>query len=149
MCWPNYAHYDRTEALVYNAERERRDAVTRAAHEDQVARTGENRVLTRGINGELVSYTRDEYGVGRLGLGPRINTRWGHLVYVLAIAVIIGIFVYLPLRNLLVEGDSGMLGFLVIPALLVILEIFAVRNLVREWRAHKLREARGLPRPAY
>ena len=149
MCWPNYAHYDRTEALVYNAERERRDAVTRAAHEDQVARTGENRVLTRGINGELVSYTRDEYGVGRLGLGPRINTRWGHLVYVLAIAVIICIFVYLPLRNLLVEGDSGMLGFLVIPALLVILEIFAVRNLVREWRAHKLREARGLPRPAY
>ena len=135
--------------MVYNAERERRDAVTRAAHEDQVARTGENRVLTRGINGELVSYTRDEYGVGRLGLGPRINTRWGHLVYVLAIAVIICIFVYLPLRNLLVEGDSGMLGFLVIPALLVILEIFAVRNLVREWRAHKLREARGLPRPAY
>ena len=70
-------------------------------------------------------------------------------MYVLAIAVIIGIFLYLPLQDLLIEGNSEMIGFLVIPALLVVLEIFAVRNLLREWRAHKLREARGLPRPAY
>ncbi|WP_299167014.1 hypothetical protein [uncultured Arthrobacter sp.] len=135
--------------MVYDAERERRDTRTRAAHEEQVARTGENRVLTRGINGELVSYTREEYGVGRTGLGPRINTRWGHLVYVVAIAVIIGIFLYLPLQNVLVEGNSEMIGFLVIPALLILFEVYAVRNLLREWRAHKLREARGLPRPAY
>lgn len=135
--------------MVYNAERERRDTQTKAAHEEHIGRTGEKRVLVRAINGELVSYTREEYGVGRLGLGPRINTRWGHLVYVLAIAVIIGIFLYLPLQDLLIEGNPEMIGFLVIPALLVVLEIFAVRNLLREWRAHKLREARGLPRPAY
>lgn len=135
--------------MVYDAERDRRDAATTVAHEEQVRRTGENRVLMRAVTGELVSYTRDEYGVGRLGLGPRINTRWGHLVYVLAIAAIIGIFLYLPLQKLLVEGNAEMVGFLVVPALLIVLEIFAVRNLLREWRAHKLREERGLPRPAY
>lgn len=135
--------------MIYNAERDRRDAATTAAHEEHVNRTGEKRVLVRAVTGELVSYTREEYGVGRTGIGPKISTWWGHLVYVIAIAVIICIFLYLPLQDLLVEGDSEMIGFLVIPALLVVLEILAVRNLLREWRAHKLREARGLPRPAY
>ncbi|GAB3544484.1 hypothetical protein GCM10027404_01270 [Arthrobacter tumbae] len=135
--------------MVYNAEREHRDARAKAAHEEQIGRTGEKRVLMRAINGELVSYTPEEYGVGRLGLGPRINTRWGHLVYVLAIAAVIAVFLYLPLQGLLVEGDTETIGFLVIPALLIVLEAYAVRNLIREWRAHKLREERGLPRPAY
>lgn len=135
--------------MVYSAEREQRDARTRAAHDEYVARTGEKRILMRAVNGELVSYSPEEYGVGRLGLGPRINTRWGHLVYVLAIAAIIAVFVYLPLQKLLVEGNAELMGFLVVPALLALLEVFAVRNLLREWRAHKLREERGLPRPAY
>lgn len=135
--------------MVYNEQREQRDARTTEAHEEHVRRTGEKRVLMRAVTGELVSYTPEEYGVGRLGLGPRINTRWGHLVYVSAIAAIIGIFIYLPLEKLLAEGDSGTMGFLVVPALLIVLEIFAVRNLIREWRAHKLRKERGLPRPAY
>lgn len=135
--------------MVYNAEREARDAETTAAHEEQIRRTGEKRVLMRAVTGELVSYTPEEYGVGRLGLGPRINTRWGHLVYVLAIGAVIGVFLYLPLHGLFVEGDPESGWFLIVPALLALLEVYAVRNLIREWRAHKLREEHGLPRPAY
>lgn len=135
--------------MIYDAEREQRDAATTAAHDEHVNRTGENRVLVRAVTGELVSYTREEYGVGRTGIGPKISTWWGHLVYVLAILAIIVVFLYLPLHGLLVERDPASGWFLLLPGVLILFEVYAVRNLQREWRAHKLRKARGLPRPAY
>lgn len=135
--------------MIYDAAREQRDSATTAAHEEHINRTGENRVLVRAVNGELVSYSREEYGVGRTGIGPKISTWWGHLVYVLAILAIILVFLYLPLHGLLVERDPASGWFLLLPGLLILFEVYAVRNLQREWRAHKLRKERGLPRPAY
>lgn len=135
--------------MIYNAERDQRDAATTAAHEELVNRTGENRVLVRAVNGELVSYTREEYGVGRTGIGPKISTRWGHLVYVLLIAGVIVLLLSLSIRAFMGFGEPLSPWFLVVPGLFVLLEIYAVKNLLREWRAHRLREAHGLPRPAH
>lgn len=134
--------------MIYNAERERRDAATTAAHEEHVNRTGENRVLVRATNGELVSYSREEYGVGRTGIGPKISTYWGHLVYVILIAAVIVLLLSLSIRAFLGFGEPLSPWFLIVPGLLVLLEIYAVKNLRREWRAHRLRTERGLPRPA-
>lgn len=131
------------------SEKAKRDAATTAAHEEHVQRTGEKRVLVRAINGELVSYTREEYGVGRKGIGPRISTWFGHLVFVIAISVIALTFLYLPLHRMFVEQDPTAGWFLIVTGLFVLLDIYAVSNLRREWHAHKLREERGLPRPAH
>lgn len=134
--------------MIYDAERERRDAATSAAHDEHVNRTGENRVLVRAVNGELVSYSREEYGVGRTGIGPKISTHWGHLIYVLLIAGVIVLFLSLSIRAFLGFGEPLSPWFLIVPGLFVLLEIYAVKNLRREWRAHQLRKERGLPRPA-
>ncbi|GAB3531151.1 hypothetical protein GCM10027403_01100 [Arthrobacter tecti] len=129
------------------SERAHRDAATTAAHEEYIQRTGEKRILVRAVNGELLSYTPDEYGVSRTGLGPKISTWWGHLVYVLAILVITMIFLYLPIHGMFVERDPEAGWFLIVTGLFVLLGIYATRNFRREWRAHQLRKERGLPRP--
>lgn len=130
--------------------REKRDEAARAAHEQaQRDRPDERLLLKRAVTGELVTYTEAERGVGRRGTGPVIQTWWGYLVASLVLAFV-GLFLTLGIAadHLDAARDPEWwwlpfwLGFW-LP-----LQWYFVHNLRREHRAHRLRRAKGLPRPA-
>lgn len=130
--------------------REKRDAAAREAHEAaQAARPDERLLLKRAVTGELVTYTEAERGVGRRGAGPVIQTWWGYLVASLTIA-----FVGLLIAGGLVVDHLGPppdTSWWLLPSWLLFwlpLQWYFLRNLRREHRAHRLRRAKGLPRPA-
>ncbi|GAA1343015.1 hypothetical protein [Arthrobacter roseus] len=132
--------------MVYDAERDKRDLATRDFHEERKA-AGEKRVLSRGNDAELYSYTREEYGVLRAGPGPVITTLWGHMVFVgLIFLGLIGFiwgYASLYFRPIPTPPWGGWFFGVAILALLV----YFARNLRTEWRARKLRKERGLPTP--
>ncbi len=139
--------FDKRDRL--RQERERRDAMASAEHEAAVAAApDEERVLVRAVNGELVSYTLAEYGVGKSGHGPTIRTWQGYAVGVL---FLVGLLVTL---TVMVVGDLADAPpdppWWFLPLLfgmaLPFITLFA-RNLRKEYRANQLRAARGLPRP--
>ncbi len=132
--------------MVYDAERDERDLVTRAFHDERVA-AGERRILARGNDAELHSYTPEEYGVLRAGPGPVLTTLRGHMIFtglvLLGLIGFIWMYASLYFRPIPTPPWGGWL--LGVGIFLVFL--YFARNLKIEWRAHQLRKERGLPTP--
>lgn len=129
--------------------REERDAVARAAHEAAVAAAPhERRVLVRARTGELVSYTREEYGVGKRGLGPTIGTWQGYAVGSVVLLGLFLLFVVGVARDLADGPPHPEWWYLPVISVFVlpVLALF-VHYLRKERNADRLRRARGLPRP--
>ncbi|WP_323959157.1 hypothetical protein GC088_11520 [Arthrobacter sp. JZ12] len=127
-------------------ERLKRDTAATAAHNELVKSTGEKRTLARAVTGELVSYSKDEYGVGKSGHGPTVQTVWGYLVMVVGLGGL-AVFGVLLLFQAIRDEPSAVLGAVFLIALALALLLYSLRNLVIEWRARSLRIQRGLPRP--
>lgn len=132
---------------AYDArEKARRDAATTDAHQQLIKSTGQKRVLVRASDGELFSYSKEEYGVAKSGHGPTLHTVWGYLIAVVALLALT-VMSFLILGQAIQVDPSAIFGagFLVLLALTLL--FYFTRNLVIEWRARKLRKERGLPRP--
>lgn len=129
--------------------REKRDEEARVAHEAAVAAAPhERRVLVRARDGELVSYTREEYGVGKTGHGPTIQTWQG---YAAGSVVLLGLFLFFVVVVARDYADAPPdPAWWYLPTISVVtLPVLAlfVHSLRKERRADRLRRARGLPRP--
>lgn len=132
--------------MLDKSQREKRDEATTTAHNVLVERTGEKRRLVRAVTGELVSYSREEYGVGKSGHGPTVQTVWGYMVMIVVLGGLTAMG-FLLLAQAIADEPSAAVGAVFMIALSLTFLLYSARNLVIEWRARKLRKERGLPRP--
>lgn len=106
------------------------------------------RYLRRAVNGELVSYLPEEYGVGRTGQGPKITTVWGHAILVAGEVVCLSLFFW----ALNVGAHAGHTdipaGMWFVLGFFILVMAYSTWNLIKEAKATKLRRRRGLPTPA-
>ena len=131
--------------MVYDRERERRNDAVYAEHKRAVA-AGDKRVLRTTSTGELHGYPGDEIGFtpGR-GQAP-VSTWWGMgiLMVFSAIMLIGGCWVFqLPLW----EGKGPEWGALWVIGLSGFFTPYAFTLARDEYRATRLRERRGSPKP--
>ena len=122
-----------------------RDEQARARHRELAAHDG-HRVLARGKDGELHSYTLDEYGSSTHGLESQVRSVWG--MTILSIVMVVGTVtcaVAFVVSFSSPEGPVwlGLLGTVVVGAFTWI----GGQATLREARAKALRRKRGLPDP--
>lgn len=101
-------------------------------------------------NGEIVSYTDEEYGVRKddgLGIIKPVNSSGGLLFLSLLMTALFGLMLY-GIVQMAVTDQWGILGEIWWMYLLVLYPLFAGwSGYFRERKAEKLRGARNLPRP--
>ena len=101
-------------------------------------------------NGEIVSYTDEEYGVWKddgLGIIKPVNSSGGLLFLSLLMSALFGLMLY-GIVQMAVTDQWGILGEIWWMYLLVLYPLFAGwSGYFRERKAEKLRCARNLPRP--
>lgn len=101
-------------------------------------------------NGEIVSYTDEEYGVRKddgLGIIKPVNSSGGLLFLSLLMSALFGLMLY-GIIQMAVTDQWGILGEIWWMYLLVLYPLFAGwSGYFRERKAEKLRGARNLPRP--
>ncbi|WP_144671255.1 hypothetical protein [Arthrobacter sp. U41] len=101
-------------------------------------------------NGEIVSYTDEEYGVRKddgLGIIKPVNSSGGLLFLSLLMSALFGLMLY-GIVQMAVTDQWGILGEIWWMYLLVLYPLFAGwSGYFRERKAEKLRGARNLPRP--
>lgn len=146
-CWPSSLWCGATD-VVYDAARQRRDDAAAAEHERLVRESGQQRILSRGRNGELVSYLPEEFGNGRTGIGPKISTARGYIVLV-AIAGAVSVFLTIVVASPYFDPRPDPPLFVwVMPLMLFGTTALFARYMVIEVRADRLRRERGLPTPS-
>ncbi len=134
--------------MVYDAGRQRRDAAMTAEHERLVRETGQQRILSRAKNGELVSYLPEEYGNAGRKSGPTITTARGYIVAVILVGVVSVLFTVLVAAPYFDPRPDPPLFVWVIPLMLFGTMVLFVHYLTIEVQADRLRRARGLPPPS-
>lgn len=101
-------------------------------------------------NGEIVSYTDEEYGVRKddgLGIIKPVNSSGGLLFLSLLMTALFGLMLY-GIVQMAVTDQWGILGEIWWIYLLVLYPLFAGwSGYFRERKAEGLRKARDLPRP--
>lgn len=134
--------------MVYDAERRRRDDSVTAEHERLVRETGQERILSRAQNGELVSYLPEEFGNGRKGIGPKITTAGGYIAFVAVCALVTLGTVGLIASSYIRDIPEPPLFIWVIPLMFLAVTVLFARYMMIEVRADRLRKQRGLPTPS-
>ena len=122
-----------------------RDEQARALHRE-LATQGGHRILARGKDGELHSYTLDEYGNSTHGLESQVRSVWGMTILsVVMVALTLACAVGFVVSFWTPEGPVwlGLLAAAVTAAFTWI----GVQATLREARAKALRRKRGLPDP--
>ncbi|MDR6413531.1 hypothetical protein [Pseudarthrobacter sulfonivorans] len=125
--------------------RSRRDEEVRQRHQQAVA-AGQQRVLTRTINGELHSYARDEIGVVTASSHPTVRSAGGFVVMALFFAAV-AVFSILLVAGPTSQGKDPLWGALLLTAGGVAGVAYAARLAVVAAKARRLRAERGLPEP--
>ena len=129
----------------YDAKRDERDRIVMLAHEEAVA-SGEKPHLLRTVDGELFSYKREEIGFVTGGSGPKITTGpgmlfAGTLCWIGALALAIFMF-------FVQDATTGeRVGLYIVAAFIAAIAWYFMHLGLAEYRARKLRKARGLPKP--
>jgi hypothetical protein len=110
----------------------------------------EQLIYRHAENGEMVGYTRAEYGVRKDdggGLVKPVNSSGGLLFLAILITVFFGMMLYAILQMALTD-QWHILGEIWWMYVLVLIPLFASwSGYFKERRAEKLRKARNLPRP--
>ena len=122
-----------------------RDEQARALHRE-LATKGGHRILARGKDGELHSYTLDEYGNSTHGLESQVRSVWGMTILSVAmVALTLGCVVAFVVSFTSPEGPVwfALLAVAVMGAFTWI----GGQATLREARAKALRRKRGLPDP--
>jgi hypothetical protein len=125
--------------------RSRRDDEVRQWHQQAVA-AGQQRVLTRTINGELHSYARDEIGVVTASSHPTVRSAGGFVVMALFFAAV-AVFSILLVAGPTSQGKNPLWGALLLTAGGVGGVAYATGLAVVAAKARRLRAERGLPEP--
>lgn len=125
--------------------RSRRDDEVRQWHQQAVA-AGQQRVLTRTINGELHSYARDEIGVVTASSHPTVRSAGGFVVMALFFAAV-AVFSILLVAGPTSQGKDPLWGALLLTAGGVGGVAYATGLAVVAAKARRLRAERGLPEP--
>lgn len=104
----------------------------------------------RAANGDMVGYSRAEYGVRKDdggGLVKPVNSSGGLLFLAVLVTICFGGMLY-GLVQIAITGQWHILGETWWMFLLILIPLFAGwSGYFRERRAEKLRKARSLPRP--
>ena len=113
-------------------------------------RPGEEDLIRRAENGELVAYTAEEYGVRKDdsgGLVKPVNSSGGLLFLAVLASLFAGGVAY-GLVRIAVDGTWEILGdvWWTIPVGILV-PLVAWTSYAKERKAEKLRKARNLPRP--
>jgi hypothetical protein len=107
-------------------------------------------IYRRAENGEMVGYTRAEYGVRKddgLGVVKPVNSAGGLLFLSILVSLFFGLMMY-GLVQIVVTGQWDILGRIWWMYLIALYPLLAAWNgYSRERRAEKLRKARNLARP--
>lgn len=126
-------------------DRQRRDDVTRAEHQQALAR-GEQRVLRTTATGELHSYAADEIGFTPGRGHAQVSTWWGMGIVT---TVLWAGFAFSWVLLLAPVGDGGrpFWGALFLTVLAGLLGWYTLGLARDEYRAARLRQERGIPKP--
>lgn len=126
-------------------DRQRRDDVTRAEHQQALAR-GEQRVLRTTATGELHSYAADEIGFTPGRGHAQVSTWWGMGIVT---TVLWAGFAFSWVLLLAPVGDGGrpFWGALFLMVLAGLLGWYTLGLARDEYRAARLRKERGIPKP--
>ena len=122
------------------------DDEARARHAQALA-AGEKRVLMRTREGRLHSYARDEIGIVPAGSGFKVTSAPGMAlmtVFFVAVAVFSVALVVAPTSR----GQDPLWGALWLAAGALAFALYAGRLARAEFRAQRVRRARGLPAPS-
>ena len=124
-----------------------RDAAATEKHHEAVAAGQSERMLVRAVNGELVSYLPEEYGVARMPHGNTITSAGGNWVMAgLMIASAAGLPLLISLG--MAESGSSPSGWLwAVPVIFLPLAFYFGAHARTEAHAVRLRRERGLPAP--
>ncbi len=134
--------------MVNDPHQDSRDAAATAWHKQAVAAGQTERMLVRAVNGELVSYLPEEYGVARMTYGSPITSAAGNWVMAgLLVALTVGLPVSVTLRLSPSAGTPS--PWLWIAPILILLPLagYFAWQARKESRAVGLRRKRGLPAP--
>ena len=126
-------------------DRQQRDDVTRAEHQQALAR-GEQRVLRTTATGELHSYAADEIGFTPGRGHAQVSTWWGMGIVT---TVLWAGFAFSWVLLLAPGGDGGrpFWGALFLMVLAGLLGWYTLGLARDEYRAARLRKERGIPKP--
>lgn len=128
-------------------QRDSRDAAATVWHNKAVASGQTERMLVRAIDGELVSYLPEEYGLARMTYGNTITSVWGNRLmagFMIAIMAGISLSILLAGRN---NPGQPPLWLWLMPLAFAALAIFFGKHALKEERAVRLRRERGMPAP--
>lgn len=133
--------------MTNDPNRDARDAAAMIWHQQAVAAGQTERMLVRAVNGELVSYLPEEYGVARMTHGNSVTSAGGNWalawsLLIIALGVPAAVAITAAIRNDSYPGALWLLPVLFIPAAL-----YFMRSARREVTAVRLRRERGLPAP--
>lgn len=131
--------------MVYDRERERRNDAVVAEHKQALAR-GDKRVLRKTDTGELHSYPDDEIGFSPGRGQAQVRTWWGMGI----VSAVLGLlFLGSCIMWLAPLGDGGQPSWgALFPMGLAGFGVIFTFGLARdEYRAKKLRQERGAPKP--
>lgn len=123
------------------------DQAVTEAHYRAVAAGEVNRSLVRGVNGQLASYTPEEYGVIRMRYSSTLTTAWGNCVMVVGLLTIMAMIPYAMMVSVDRGNGHPALWTWFLPLIFVPLVAYFARSAYVAGRAAKLRRERGLPTP--
>lgn len=132
--------------MAYASDRERRNDEVVWEHKAALAR-GEKRVLRTTADGELHSYSADEIGFSPGRGKPAVSTWWGMgILCCLLVMLSLGTLVVVLVP--LISGGSAPWGVLFVTVFLGLLGWYFFGLARDEYRATKLRQSRGAPKPS-
>jgi hypothetical protein len=124
---------------------DRHDDQIRTEHEQALA-SGEDRVLSRTVDGRLHSYARDEIGIVNASSQPQVRSTLGFIVLSIvfaAFAVGSVLLVFAPTG----QGQDPLWGALVLTAAAAGGAVYSARLARTAARAKRIRIQRGVPEP--
>lgn len=129
--------------MLDDAARSGRDEEMRRWH-DQALASGQRRVLSRTVSGELHSYARDEIGIVTASSHPALRSAAGFIVMAVFFAALAA-FSILLVAGPTSQGRDPMWGALILTAAGMGGVVYASRLAGVAAKAKRLRAERGIP----
>lgn len=97
-------------------------------------------------DGNVVGYTKEEYGADTTAIGPKITTTRGVVTHMIVLSLSMALLAW-SLAYILYRVGEVPSWLWVLPALGLALTVAFGKTLITELRARKLRQERDLPEP--
>lgn len=140
-------HQKQRDKREKHEQRELRDQQATAWHKQAVAAGQTERMLVRAVNGELISYLPEEYGVARMSYGGSVSSVGGYGALAAGMLIVgLGVPVWGSIAAI-ARSESSPVALWILPLFCVPMAWYFIRSARREATAVCLRHERGLPAP--